>query len=1686
MGCSHSKEAVVQPSDSGDRLDGQTVTTSSFSAPSPPTIEAEAHENKVVETAGVAFLALWKDERSQRERWSSQLTDATEHRSAPTPRPNDVVQQLLQGVLLSTSTIQNKLGTRQPLSRIFLSSTFTDTENERNIVIEDVYPYLKRFGQRVGVQVYQSSEMRWGIRSDASASHQTSEICMKEIRRCQDESSGINYVLILGDKYGYRPFPAKIPAAEFDTLKAELEEQLKDTDDPKCGEALPYLDAWFELDANYVPAMRVLKPVGKEDGDAWWSKIFPTLQHALRRASAVLPEDRRALYHQSVTAEEIQHGLFLVEPQETRNRGCFVFDRQFQSIDTTSKQAKLFVDMQGAQLDQEAQSLLKRLRQDSIPKAMSASRLKPYSVAWGPGIDPATPKHAAYLRSFADDFCQMMVEDILRIAKEHHYETDAVVEEAATHALFGNVRRVGFVSTCATSESMDAALSYVSTRINSGQDGSVFALCGASGSGKTSLMASIAGDIKSKFGNAVVISRFLGTSRDSASARRVMTSLYNQIHRGVTNQEPKRQASTSFEQLARDFLNALKLATAAKPIVLVIDSLDQLNDEDQGRKLEWLPLTQLPKHCAIIVSSLPDVGGCWNVLKGVISHDHQQQVLQISADDAKDILDAWLTQAGRTLSSPQRQVMLTAYQKCPTPLYLKICTDYFALRWSHTTVVDPSFFPPSVPALLEKVFDDLETTHGKETVRAALGYISAAKSGLSDNEMEDLLSLNDVVLDEIYEWWEPPIRRVPPLIWARIVTDLEGALVERGAEGGITVRAWYHRQHREAAERRYLQKTVLEEDLPTTPLEIQRHSELADYFSGKWERGRPLHDKSTVLIDRKIGSMQTILCGRLDDPRSNMVLNTRKLAVLPYHLVCAHRWKECVQVLCSLEFVQAKAASQFVHELAGDYQLLLAHGPTSLLKEFHVELWASFASSNAHIFERTPEAVVARACMYPDWTPLYQEAGCILSDTASRLPVPRRYLKPQQLDPRIALLKGLRGTVRSITFTHDGKWLCASCDKPDIRVWDVKTATPLMKMVMPGKFASASCLVHLPNMLLAASCRHQVLLWDLRTGELVQTLNLLQEGESIVTMVLAEDQSRLVIAGKKDQAPVRVIMLKSDLSDTLWTSIAPLRLTKVQLRGDVLFASTGDGELAWLRVNDDEKQLEEIVKFVLEPENGKRPYFWGMSLLADSLDAVAVTGKHLIKVKSDGSLLQRVELPTLAFALTLVKDGSMIALGLFDDSITLYNTDTLTRLKALKSTMTGAQATSPDGLLVASGGSNFYDVTVFSVEQVSPASATSSQDVVPLDRYVIPRVALMGTEQRPVFTVAGSSSQIDVRDIRNMELIKRFDVSEHAKRMALVEISPDGRFIITGQPGSAETLGIDVDANVVHANLFDHGDKSDGAPIRVFFSPTCDVCVVANEYGSMCVLALPSFKVVFGHQHIKDATEHHFREVIEVAWHPLYPEVRQFVTSSEDKTARLWVLQGGDGEQLSCTCLQKFEGAHEDAVSGLALCVPKGAVGAEAVTASLVLGTACEESGVRLWKLGQDKPYALCTHAIEHENSNVSNPPKLVWLPNQDLLVSCALNQKTKCWNLKGELVHKFDIRASHLHLHPSLRYILKVTFGGIQFLDPETFEVVINALGHDFSQGGGSFRITSDGKYAASKWGDNAIITHDFSRFFS
>ncbi len=98
---------------------------------------------------------------------------------------------------------------------------------------------------------------------------------------------------------------------------------------------------------------------------------------------------------------------------------------------------------------------------------------------------------------------------------------------------------------------------------------------GESGSGKSALLAKFIGDLQASPNSPTLIYRFVGATAHSTNLR----SLLSGICRQIRDDGPLPQETA---QLILEFSRRLSLATESRPIVVVIDALDQLDPADDA------------------------------------------------------------------------------------------------------------------------------------------------------------------------------------------------------------------------------------------------------------------------------------------------------------------------------------------------------------------------------------------------------------------------------------------------------------------------------------------------------------------------------------------------------------------------------------------------------------------------------------------------------------------------------------------------------------------------------------------------------------------------------------------------------------------------------------------------------------------------------------------------------------------------------------------------------------------------------------------------------------------------------------------------------------------------------------------------------------------------------------------------
>ena len=215
--------------------------------------------------------------------------------------------------------------------RVFVSSTFSDLKEERNALQREVFPKLRELCMKHGFR-FQAIDLRWGVSEEAGLDQQTMKICLEEIERSQKVSPKPNFIVLLGDRYGWIPLPYEIPADEFEKIKKAVpsgdQEFLFWEGNLLKEDQLKKREGWYCLDKNANPPVYCLKPriigysedssdkekaIAKERETKDWDLIENRLKSifldAIEKLQWKVGDPRRFKYEASATEQEIINGV---------------------------------------------------------------------------------------------------------------------------------------------------------------------------------------------------------------------------------------------------------------------------------------------------------------------------------------------------------------------------------------------------------------------------------------------------------------------------------------------------------------------------------------------------------------------------------------------------------------------------------------------------------------------------------------------------------------------------------------------------------------------------------------------------------------------------------------------------------------------------------------------------------------------------------------------------------------------------------------------------------------------------------------------------------------------------------------------------------------------------------------------------------------------------------------------------------------------------------------------------------------------------------------------------------------------------------------------------------------------------------------------------------------------------------
>jgi hypothetical protein len=804
--------------------------------------------------------------------------------------------------------------------RLFVSSTFSDFIAEREALQKVVFPELERYCSLKGAR-FQAVDLRWGITEEAQREHDTMRICLEEIRRCQQLSPRPNFAVLLGDRYGWEPVPARIPQGHWNRLikaAAEADRNL--------------IEKSYRLDENAIPPVYCLREQTEANGTL---QAEERLLLALRRAARGFRGSARLPYFASATHQEIALGALLGRDSQGNalkpEQHVHVYVRHLEGL-PQDETAQDFIDWDAekAQVVSGARERLRGL--EGQLRQQLGDHVHDLHTHWSRhGRNGVVNK--AYLKRFCDAFLthQKTLIDA-ELASLKQFDERRVREQA--HQLFGAERARVFAGRKSLLTRIGRYTDFFpgGSKSKPSKDSRVIPpliLLGGGGSGKSALLARAAQDAVrgAKRTRAIILQRYIGGVPGTESLMTTLSALVADI--AACYDQPQPAVAENIKALIEDFKQVMGYATARRPLILYLDALDQLDAADSAWMLEWLP-KELPRYVRVVASARTGTS-----VELSTRRRYPRNLIEVPAmkhAEGRAMLYAWLADkhaawfnagiapsTGRRLTSQQEQAVLAAFNG--SALWLKLAYEEVS-TWASWT--EPRQLPATVEGLIEDFIERRlikQENHPRIFTERALAYLTAGRFGLAENELGRALGTDPAVRVEFESnektqtRWEDD-QRLPPILWSRLFFDLQPYLGFAQIDGALLMR-WFHREFTEVLKVRYL---------CTTAQRAVVHGKLADTFLNLERELRPGETNDDALFKATDASSKQVSAA------------LRRVMEQPWQLARAGRLDTLEALITDFGFCMGKCAANRSEDLMSD--IVLTKSSTSYLLSWYRHLIA--------------------------------------------------------------------------------------------------------------------------------------------------------------------------------------------------------------------------------------------------------------------------------------------------------------------------------------------------------------------------------------------------------------------------------------------------------------------------------------------------------------------------------------------------------------------------------------------------------------------------------------------------------------------------------------------------------------------------------------------------------------------------
>ncbi len=654
--------------------------------------------------------------------------------------------------------------------RLFISSTFSDFQVEREILQTKVFPNIKEYCSTKGY-TFQPIDLRWGVNNEAQLDQKALEMCIKEVQSCKTHDYP-NFLIMLGDRYGWVPLPNIIDKDEFELISKNI--TLEDK------ELLLY---WYYEDQNQIPVSYILKQrTNKYIEYDTWIEVESKLRDILQNAVENLEDDIKNKYITSATESEAIEGIIsyfmkteyqkkllrlIPELSQVDHKHIFGF---FRSLDKNTVIKDKFVSDDYEKTQEFKEKVKKQLIDENI-LTVNTSQISEEHL------------DISYLEKFTSSVIEFLKRQVvLQITKDKDKNYTTLEIEKQLQYNYLNQKLENFLG-------QEEALKKIENYINDDTNKPLI-ICGASGIGKSTIIAQAIENATNP-PNKKVIFRFVGATPNSTTTTDILTSILKELEITIEDEqvENKNQFLTDIDKEENHFANFShkvydEIMNFKDEIVVFIDAVDQLRNDDQ---FLWLP-NQLPSNIKIVISALKDREYKEDSKYFYTLEDKISNYIEIEPfNKPLELLASLLRVQKRTLQDKQKEYFLTQYHQVNTPLYVYMAANEMQYWKSSDKAGNNITLSLSQKDIVKDFIENLTTIHhhDKCLVQKVFGYILSSKDGLSEYEILELLNTDKEFIKSIApeKWHTNTTQDLPIVIWTRLHSHIKPFLSRRNQDG---------------------------------------------------------------------------------------------------------------------------------------------------------------------------------------------------------------------------------------------------------------------------------------------------------------------------------------------------------------------------------------------------------------------------------------------------------------------------------------------------------------------------------------------------------------------------------------------------------------------------------------------------------------------------------------------------------------------------------------------------------------------------------------------------------------------------------------------------------------------------------------------------------------------------------------